>query len=184
MLKARNKARLPLALFIGFSDLHVIKLVFVLTRMNPRTRFADYHVADKTEFRLTMLNFYRKRVERVLIQPIEWMLPENEKPIAELAEYFGWRDEWLRDEELCQKQTEMHAMMTSFARTQSETLFELMKQNALIKSVPVAIPMIQLPEMVGERPDNGNDPVPFSGCVFEGMAEALGIEISHEALSS
>ena len=30
-LKARNKARLPPALFIGLSDLHVIKLLFVLT---------------------------------------------------------------------------------------------------------------------------------------------------------
>ena len=74
------------------------------------------------------------------LQPIEIIQPENEKLIAELANSFGWRDEWLQDEELCQKQTEMHAMMTSFAKTQSETLFELMKQNPSIASVPVAYP--------------------------------------------
>ena len=159
-LKATNKARLPPALFIGLSDLHVFKLLFVFTGVNPRTRLADFHMADKTEFRLTMRNFYRLRVVRGLIQPIERMLPENEKLIAELAESFGWRDEWLQDEELCQKQTEMHAMMTSFARTQSETLLELMKQNPSIKSVPVAIPVTQQPKMVGEKPDNGNDLVP------------------------
>ena len=38
-LKAINKARLPPALFIGLPDLHVIKLLFVLTGVNPRTRF-------------------------------------------------------------------------------------------------------------------------------------------------
>ena len=42
-----------------------------------------------------------------MIQPIERMHSEKEKLIAELAESFGWRDEWLQDEELCQKQTEM-----------------------------------------------------------------------------
>ena len=67
-----------------------------------------------------------------MIQPIERIHPENEKLIAELAESFGWRDEWLQDEELFKKQTEMHAMMTSFAKTQSETLFELMKQKPSI----------------------------------------------------
>ena len=121
-LKTINKARLPPALFIGLSDLHVIKLLFVLTGVNPRTRLADFHMADKKEFRLTMRNFYRLCVERCMIRPIERIQPENEKLIAELAESFGWRDEWLLDEELCQKQTEMHAMMTSFAKTQSETL--------------------------------------------------------------
>ena len=118
-LKTINIAKLPLALFIGLSDLHVINLLFVLTGVNPRTRLADFHMADKNEFRLTMRNFYRLRVERGMIQPIERIQPENEKLIAELAESFGWRDEWLQDEELCQKQTEMHAMMTSFAKTQS-----------------------------------------------------------------
>ena len=49
-LQAINKARLPLALFIGLSDLHVIKLLFVLTGVNPRTRLADFHMADKNEF--------------------------------------------------------------------------------------------------------------------------------------
>ena len=39
-----------------------------------------------------------------MIQPIERIQPENEKLIAELAESLGWRDEWLQDEELCQKQ--------------------------------------------------------------------------------
>ena len=90
-------------------------------------------------------------MERGLIRPVERMLPENEKLIAELAESFGWRDEWLQDKELCQKQTEMQAMMTSFARTQSETLLELMKQNPSIKSVPVAIPVTQQPEMEGQK---------------------------------
>ena len=66
-LKTINKARLPLALFIGLSDLHVIKLLFVLTGVNPRTRLADFHMADKNEFRLTMRNFYRLRVERGMI---------------------------------------------------------------------------------------------------------------------
>ena len=150
-LQAINKARLPLALFIGLSDLHVIKLLFVLTGVNPRTRLADFQMADKNEFRLTMRNFYRLRMERGLIRPVERMPPEIEKLIAELAESFGWRDEWLQDEELCQKQTEMQAMMTSFARTQSETLPELMKQNPSIKSVPVAIPVTQQPEMEGQK---------------------------------
>ena len=59
-----------------------------------------------------------------------------------------------------------------------------MTQNPSIKSVPVAIPVTQQPEMVGDKPDNLNDPVPLSGCVSEGMAEALGLEIDHEALSS
>ena len=85
-LKTINKARLPPALFIGLSDLHVIKLLFVLTGVNPRTRLADFHMADKSEFRLTMRNFYRLRVERGMIQPIERIQPENEKLIAELAE--------------------------------------------------------------------------------------------------
>ena len=102
-LKTINKARLPPALFIGPSDFHVIKLLFVLTGVNPRTRLADFHMADKNEFRLTMLtmrNFYRLRVARCMIQPIERIQPGNEKLIAELAESFGWRDEWLQDEEL------------------------------------------------------------------------------------
>ena len=64
-LKTINKARLPPALFIGLSDLHVIKLLFVLTGVNPKTRLADFHMADKSEFRLTTRNFYRLRVERV-----------------------------------------------------------------------------------------------------------------------
>ena len=183
-LKAINKARLPLALFIGLSDLHVIKLLFVLTGVNPSTRLADFRMADKNEFRLTMRNFYRLRVERGLIQPIERMLPENEKLIAELAESFGWRDEWLQDEELCKKQTEMHAMMMSFAKTQSETLFELMKQNPSIASVLVAYLVAQQTEKVDQKPDNGNDLVPLGGRVSEGMAEALGLEIDNEALSS
>ena len=123
-------------------------------------------------------------MERCLTRPIERMLPEDEKLIGQLAESFGWRNEWLQDEELCQKQTEMQAMRTSFARTQSETLFELMKQNPSIKSVPVALPVTQQQEMVGQKPDNWNDPVPLSGCVSEGMAEALGLEIDNEALSS
>ena len=138
--------------------------------MNPRTKLADFHMADKNEFRLTMRNFYRLRVERGMIQPIERTQPENEKLIAELAESFGWRDEWLQDEELCQKQTEMHAMMTSFAKTQSETLFELMKQNPSIASVPVACPVAQQTEKVDEKPDN--------------VAEALGLEIDNEALAA
>ena len=100
-------------------------------------------MADKNEFRLTTRNFYRFRVERGMIQPIETIQHENEKLIAELAESFGWRGEWLQDEELCQKQTEMHAMMTSFAKTQSETFFELMKQNPSIASVLVAYPVAQ-----------------------------------------
>ena len=94
-LKAISKARMPPALFIGLSDLHVIKLLFVLTGVNPRTRLADFHMADKSEFRLTMRNFYRLRVERGMIQPIERIQPEKEKVIAEFAESFGWRDEWL-----------------------------------------------------------------------------------------
>ena len=179
-----NKARLPPALFIGLSDLHVIKLLFVLTGVNPRTRLADFHMADKNECRLTMRNFYRLRVERGMIQPIERMQPENEKLIAELAESFGWRDEWLQDEELCQKQTEMHAMMTSFAKTQSETLFELMKQNPSIASVPVTYPVAQQTEKVDEKPDNVNDLVPLGGRVSEVMAEALGLEVDVEALAA
>ena len=137
-LKTKKKARLPPSLFIGLSDFHVIKVLVVLTGVNPRTGLTDFHMADKNEFRLTMLYFYRLRVERGMVQPIERIQPENEKLIAELAESFGWRDEWLQDEELCQKQTEMHAMMASVAKTQSDTLFELMNQNPSIASVPVA----------------------------------------------
>ena len=137
-LKTINKARLPLALFIGLSDFHVITLLFVLTLVNPRTKLADFHMADKNGFRLTIRNFNRLRVEKRMIQPTERIQPESEKLIAELAESFDWRDEWLQDEELCQKQTEIHAMMTSFATTQSETLFELMKHNPSIASVLVA----------------------------------------------
>ena len=70
------------------SDLHVIKLLFVLTGVNPWTRLADFHLADKNAFRLTMRNFCRLRVERGLTQPIERIQPENEKLIAELAESF------------------------------------------------------------------------------------------------
>ena len=176
-LKTINKARLPPALFIGLSDLHVIKLLFVLTGVNLRTRLADFHMADKNEFRLTMRNFYRLRVERGMIQPIERIQPENEKS-------FGWRGEWLQDEELCQNQTEMHAMMTSFAKTQSETLFELMKQNWSIASVLVACLVAQQKEKVDQKPDNGNDLVPLGGRVSEGVAEALGLEVDVEALSA
>ena len=129
-------------------------------------------MADKSEFRLTMRNFYRLRVERGMIQPFERIQPENEKLIAELAESFGWRDEWLQDEELCQKQTEM------------ETLFELMKQNPSIASVLVAYPVAQQTEKVDQKPDNGNDLVSLGGRVSEGTAEALGLEIDNEALSS
>ena len=137
-------------------------------------------MAHKSEFRLTMRNFYRLRVKRCLIQPIERIQPESEKLIAELAESFGWRDEWLQDEELCQKQTEMHAMMTSFAKT----LFELMKQNPSIASVPVVYLVAQQTEKVDQKPDIGNDLVPLGGRVSEGMAEALGLEVDVEALSS
>ena len=171
-------------MFIGLSDLRVIKLLFVLTGVNPRTRSADPHTADKNEFRLAMRNFYRLRVERSMIEPIERIQPENEKLIAELAESFGWRDEWLQDEELCQKQTEMHAMMTSSAKTHSETLFELMKQNPSFASVLVACLVAQQTEKVDQKPDNVNDFVPLGGRVSEGMLEALGLEIDNEALSS
>ena len=82
-LKIMNKARLPLASFIGLSDFHVIKLLFVLIGVNSRTRLADFHMADKNEFRLTMRNFYRLRVERGMIQLIERIQPENEKLTAE-----------------------------------------------------------------------------------------------------
>ena len=91
-LKTINKARLPPALFIGLSDVHVIKLLFVPTGVIPRTRLADIHMADKNEFRLTMRNFCRLRVERGMIQPIERIQPENEKFVNELADSFGWRD--------------------------------------------------------------------------------------------
>ena len=141
-------------------------------------------MADKNEFRLTMRNLYRLRVERSMIQPIKRIQPENEKLIAELAESFGWRDEWLQDEELCQKQTEMHAMMTSFAKTQSETLFDLVKQNPSIASVPVAYPVAQETEKVDEKPDKVNDLVPLSGRVSERVAEALGLEVDVEALTA
>ena len=80
-------------MFIGLSDLHVIKLLFVFTGVNPRTRLADFHMSDKSEFRLSMRNFYRMCVERRVIQPIKRIQPENEKLIAELAESFGCRDE-------------------------------------------------------------------------------------------
>ena len=139
-------------------------------------------MADKNEFRFAMRSVCRLRVGWGLIQPVERMLPEDEQLVSELAESFGWRDEWLQDEELCQKQTEMHAMMTSFARTQSETLFELMKQNPSITFVPVALLVAQQTEEAGEKPGNGNDTVSLSGCVSEGMAEALGLDIDNEAL--
>ena len=51
-----------------------VKLLFVVTGVNPRTMLADFQMADKNEFRLTMCNFYRLHVERGLIQPIEMML--------------------------------------------------------------------------------------------------------------
>ena len=179
-----NNKQSEVAACVGLSDLHVIKLLFVLTGVNPRTRLADFHMADKNEFRLTMRNFYRLRVERCMIQPIGRIKPENEKLIAELAESFRLRDEWLQDEELCQKQTEMHAIMTSFAKTQSETLFELMKQNPSIASVLVAYLVTQQTEKVDQKPDGGNDLVPLGGRVFEGMAEALGLEVDVEALAA
>ena len=64
-------------------------------------RFADYHMADKNEFRSMMCIFYRLRVERDLIKPNERMFPESEKFVDELVVSFRWRDEWLQDEELC-----------------------------------------------------------------------------------
>ena len=76
----------------------------------------------------------------------------------------------------------MHAMMTSFAKTQFEKLFELMKQNPSIASVPVACLVAQQTEKVDQQPDNVNDLVPLGGRVFEGMAEALCFDV--EALSS
>ena len=57
--------------------------------------------------------------------------------------------------------------MTSFAKTQSETLLELIQQNPTIKSVPVALPVAQQTETAGEKPDNGKDLVPLSGRVSE-----------------
>ena len=105
------------------------------------------------------------------------MFPESEKFVNELAVSFGGRDEWLQDEELCQNQTEIQAMMTSIARTQSETLLELMKQNPTIKCMPVAIPVAQQVEEAGEKPGNGNALVPSGGSVSAGMDEALGLEI-------
>ena len=39
-------------------------------------------------------------------------------------------------------------------------------------------------ESVDQKPDNGNDLVPLGGRVSEGMAEALGLDIDNEALSS
>ena len=75
-------------------------------------------------------------------------------------------------------------MMTSFAKTQSETLFEFMKQNPSIASVPVADPVAQQTEKVDEKPDDVNDFVPLGGRVSEGMAEALGLEIDNEAFAA
>ena len=50
--------------------------------------------------------------------------------------------------------------------------------------MPVAILAAQLVEEAGEKPGNGNDPVPLSCCVSAGMAEALGLQIDIEALAS
>ena len=105
------------------------------------------------------------------------MFPESEKFVNELAVSIGGRDEWLQDEELCQNQTEIQAMMTSFARTQSETLLELMKQNPTIKCMPVAIPVAQQVEEAGEKPGNWNALVPSGGCFSARMDESLGLEI-------
>ena len=77
----------------------------------------------------------------------------------------------------------MHAILTSFAKTQSETSFELMKQNPSIAYVLVAYLVAQQTEKVDEKPDNVNDLVPLGGRVSEGMAEALGLEIDNEALA-
>ena len=88
-LKAINEARMPLALFIGVSDLFVIKVLFVLTGVTPRTRLADFHMADRNEFGLTMRNFYRLCVERgLIIQPLERMLSEDEKLVGQMAGSF------------------------------------------------------------------------------------------------
>ena len=76
---------------------------------------------------------YRLRVDRDWIKTVERIFPESEKFINELVVSCGWRDEWLQDEELCPNQVEMQATMTSFARMQSETLLELIKQNPSIK---------------------------------------------------
>ena len=112
-----------------------------------------------------------------MIKSVERMFPESENFVNELAVSFGGRDEWLQDEELCPNQTEMQAMMTSFARTQSETLLELMKQNPKIKCTPVAILVAQQVEEAGEKPGSGNALVPSGGCVSAGMDKALGLEI-------
>ena len=72
-------------------------------------------------------------------------------------------------------------MMTSFAKTQSETLFELMKQNPSIASVLVAYPVAQQTKKVDQKPDNGNDLVLLGGRVSEGMVESLGLEIDNKA---
>ena len=72
-------------------------------------------------------------------------------------------------------------MMTSFAKTQSETLFELMKQNPSIASVLVACLVAHWTEKVDQNSDNKNDFVPLGGRVSQGMEEAFGLEIDNEA---
>ena len=169
-LKTINKARLPLALFIGLADVLVVKLLVVLTGVNRRTRLADFHIADTNEFRLTMRNFYRLRVERSPIQPIERMLPENEKGHWRVGGVF-----WLArqvapgrgavpkaDEDACDDD-----------KLRRNAVREVV-WNRTIKSVSVAFLVAQQME-TAEKADNGNVLVPLRGCVSEGMAEALGL---------
>ena len=51
----------------------------------------------------SFMNFYRLRVDRCMIQPIERIQPENEKLHAELAESFGWRENCARSRRGCMR---------------------------------------------------------------------------------
>ena len=53
----------------------------------------------------------------------------------------------------------------------------------LVDCVPclLLVFVAQQTEKVGQKPNNGNDLVPLSGCVSDGLAEALGLEIDNEA---
>ena len=103
-LKAINKARLPLCIVHRAFELPRCQVVVRRHRGESQDEIGRLSHGGHERIPLDDAQLLPFARGKGLIQPIERMLSENEKFIWELAESFSWRNQWLQDEELSQKQ--------------------------------------------------------------------------------
>jgi hypothetical protein len=98
LLYAIDTTHLPPGLFIGFSDAHLIKLIFVLTGKDPTCKLSDFYCTSKRDFRSQMKSFSTRRVLKNQVPRLETWSADDTDLVSSMAEKLGWDDGWLIDE--------------------------------------------------------------------------------------